>query len=102
MRAKRGQAKKLLELALARTYWPDDCVIWPYGKSSGYGVVGYEGNNGKVANFICEKFHGPRPSGGVSAHGPCNEPACFNPRLAPSAVMLGYISAWAIARWVVH
>ena len=49
-----GEPERYLrEVVLA--YEGDDCLIWPYGKSKGYGRL-----NGKaVSNLVCEEINGP-------------------------------------------
>lgn len=58
----------------------DDCIIWPYGTSNGYGRFLYEGRMSHVHAVACERGHGPPPPGYVACHGPCHTPLCFNPR----------------------
>lgn len=62
----------------------DECIIWPYATSVGYGTVGIPGAKGKSVpchRLACELKNGPPPSPKHFArHGPCHNRACFNPR----------------------
>ena len=71
----------------------DECIVWERGTwSCGYGNVWVDGR-ARYAHMIALDLHTPRPAGKVcsiknewvdgdkleAAHGPCHEPACFNP-----------------------
>ena len=71
-----------------------DCVAWPYAKNSrGYGVVWVDGKQ-RYAHQVALELTKPAPVGKVcsvkgewvpghkleTAHGPCHNRACFNPR----------------------
>lgn len=60
----------------------DECIVWPYGKAGvGYGVLNARQSGQRYVHVLaCERAHGPRPEGYDASHGPCNNPACFNPR----------------------
>ena len=70
-----------------------DCIGWERGKfSTGYGQVWVNGKN-RHAHVVALELTTPRPVGKVcsihgnwvpghklqAAHGPCHNPACFNP-----------------------
>ena len=72
----------------------DECIVWPYGKSSnGYGRVKVDGKM-CLTHRVALQLTKPRPTGKVcsirgdwvngdrlqAAHGPCHNPACFNPQ----------------------
>ena len=71
-----------------------DCIAWERGKSSdGYGRVKINGKT-RYAHQVALELTTPRPIGKVcsvtgawvdgsklqAAHGPCHNPACFNPQ----------------------
>lgn len=58
----------------------DDCILWPYAKSKGYGKFTVGGVRHYVHVHALERTVGPAPDGMVARHGPCHDPACFNPR----------------------
>lgn len=59
----------------------DECLIWPFAKTGrGHGQVWMDGRSRYVHALACEMAHGPRPIGMIAVHGPCANPACFNPR----------------------
>lgn len=43
-------------------YDGDECLIWPYGSSSGYGEMTKDGKEGYVHRFVCEDEYGPPPT----------------------------------------
>ena len=65
-----------------REYKGDDCLYWPFGKTSaGYGQFGRDGKMKFVHRYMCEYTHGPAPEGYQAAHS-CGNGAkgCVNPR----------------------
>jgi hypothetical protein len=48
------------EVVLA--YGGDECLIWPYGRSSGYGVVDINHKKKYVHRLACEAENGPAPT----------------------------------------
>lgn len=62
----------------------DECVLWPYGTSKGYGATSLGGKGRTSASRISLILHvGPPPEEGMhAAHDPlkCNNPLCVNPR----------------------
>jgi hypothetical protein len=58
----------------------DECMIWPYSTSAGYGQVSIDGQGKRVTVLACEAKHGPAPPGHVVRHGPCHNSLCWNPR----------------------
>lgn len=59
----------------AVSYQGNDCLLWPFGKTRGYGrlSVGY------VHHYVCEQINGPPSDGQEAAHS-CGERACINPK----------------------
>lgn len=43
-------------------YEGDDCLIWPYANSHGYGRVGVGDERTSVTRAVCEEVHGPSPT----------------------------------------
>ena len=71
----------------------DGCLAWPHGKNGvGYGSVRVDGKD-RLAHRLALELTKPAPMGKVcsvrggwvpghklhAAHGPCHNPACFNP-----------------------
>lgn len=66
-------------VTMAATYEGNDCLLWPYGQSHGYGQV----SNPKKAlahTLVCELAHGARPPDKTDAAHSCGVPLCCNPR----------------------
>jgi hypothetical protein len=58
---RRGEAIRFLtETAFKHT--ADECLIWPFTKSKGYGWVSWNGKGYTVPRAVCEYVHGPAPS----------------------------------------
>ena len=57
----------------------DDCILWPYGQTCGYGQLWMAGCHHKVHILACSRFHGPKPDGHEVCHS-CRNRHCFNPR----------------------
>lgn len=56
-RTKHGEAQRYYrDVVLA--YEGDECLIWPYGRTAGYGVLGKK----IVSRLVCEEEHGPPPT----------------------------------------
>ena len=74
-----GTAQRYFEQAMIGPF-PDECIIWPYGQSTGgYGRGRIDGKMQEVHSLACSRIHGPAPSGYETAHGPCHNRLCFNP-----------------------
>lgn len=73
--------KLIDEFHRLRAIKTDDCIIWPYSTSHyGYGKVTYDGrlhNTHRLALILHTRID---PTGHLAAHGPCNNPRCFNVR----------------------
>jgi len=82
---------ELLEMISAVT---DECVLWPYAtQRGGYGCV-KAGDGLRPTHLVALELATPRPAGKAcsikgewvdgsklhAAHGPCHNPACFNPK----------------------
>ena len=58
------------------TYDGDECLLWPFATSSGYGVLRLDGHQQYVHRLVCEHFHGPPPEPAYVAAHWCGNPAC--------------------------
>ncbi len=58
----------------------DDCVLWPYASSKGYGVFTAGGTQYAVHRVSCEMAYGEPPTPRHEAAHSCHTPACLNPR----------------------
>jgi hypothetical protein len=64
-----------------RSIETDECVAWPYAKTSaGYGKLNIGGRYLSVHRLALALATGEEPDGMYAAHGPCNKRACMNPR----------------------
>jgi hypothetical protein len=59
-RAPRGAALKYFH-EVVMTYEGDECLIWPFSTTTGYGQLRFEGRPQLVPRLVCEKTHGPPP-----------------------------------------
>ncbi len=79
---KRGAALAFVQQAATSS--TDECIIWPYSKTSGgYGQIRVDGVNRPVHRMTLELAGGPPPSEfHQAAHAPlvCHNRACVNPR----------------------
>lgn len=75
-RIRNGAARAFLDAATQCV--GDDCLLWPYAKSNGYGSIGLDGKTRRANNIVCERIHGPLP--GMDAAHSCGNRACVNPK----------------------
>lgn len=63
------------------TYRGDECLIWPHGRSRGYGVLKYEGKTQKAHRVMCRLAHGEPPTPDHEAAHSCGrgDDACIHP-----------------------
>lgn len=57
----------------------DDCIEWPYSRSSGYGQTYYAGRVQQTHRLICKLVHG-EPDGPMQAAHRCGNRTCVNPK----------------------
>jgi hypothetical protein len=79
--ARGSRAKYLYEVAIP--YDKDDCLIWPYSRTKGYGSIALPGRRrSTVTHIICEAVHGPAPTPKHHAAHSCGNgrAGCCNPR----------------------
>lgn len=60
----------------------DECLIWPYSKSRGYGQVAVNGKIKKAARLMCEWVHGapPTPKHEAAHSCGCGHQGCVSPK----------------------
>lgn len=58
----------------------DECVLWPYSTSGGYGCVSWEGEVRRVHHVVLLLDGREIPKPGEHTRHSCNRPSCFNPR----------------------
>jgi len=75
----RGQALSLIREVVSNP--PNECAIWPLTlTTAGYGKVYYEGRTTVASRVALCLFTGVSIETALFAlHGPCHNPACFNP-----------------------
>lgn len=80
--ARHGEPECFLRQAIATD--DDECLLWPYTKSTyGYGEIVPGGRGHKkesVHRLVCEAVHGPPPKGKNDAAHSCGNRLCCNPR----------------------
>jgi len=75
-----GEAQRFV-LEVAPKFTGDECLIYPYGKSSrGYGAVDINGKKRSVHVVVCELVWGPRPGPRFEVAHNCGVRACCNPK----------------------
>lgn len=60
----------------------NECLIWPYARARGYGVVTIDGRQLVASNYMCELVNGPAPPGQEDAAHSCGKggSGCVNPK----------------------
>jgi len=60
----------------------NECLAWPYAKSSGYGTLWFNGRLRRVSRLVCEARNGPPPTSQHEAAHECGKghEGCVNPR----------------------
>jgi len=78
-RTSRGESFLWLKKIVANP--PQNCVVWPYGKTTGYGKLQYAGRKILAHRLSLILFTGEEPDGMWATHLPviCHDPACVNP-----------------------
>lgn len=77
-KARWGEAHAWAQAAVH--YTGDDCLLWPFGKTNGYGALGANGAKAQAHRFVCELAHGKPPRDGLDCAHSCGNRACCNPR----------------------
>ena len=83
-RADQGSAYSWLNKLCEAEPWKesDDCIIWPFGKSDGYGICRIDRKKVGVHRYMLGKYKGdPERNGLHAAHCPdkCTSRSCINP-----------------------
>lgn len=58
---------------------PDECVLWPFSLSQGYGTVWFDGRVHMAYRLVCTWAHGPAPFPKAHAAHSCGVRRCVNP-----------------------
>jgi hypothetical protein len=78
-KALRGEAKATF--AFLADQETDDCVLWPFGTSDGYGAMYASGFGPRLTHREALIRRSPPPFvGALALHGPCHDPLCMNYR----------------------
>lgn len=81
MRAKNGEPKRWL-LDHINHQDKNECLIWPFGQSHGYGIINNFSRPQSPTNAhraMCLLAHGPAPEGKPEAAHSCGNRLCVNP-----------------------
>ena len=74
-----GAAQRMVAEALRHE--GDDCLIWPFAKSSnGYGAIKLPRATVSVHRHVCTLAHGDPPPGDIHASHSCGTKLCINPK----------------------
>ena len=78
----KGNGAAIRWLIEHKDYAGDDCLIWPFSRSSGYGHFGLNGGRHWAHRYMCELVKGPPPSPVHEAGYSCGRglDSCVNPR----------------------
>lgn len=76
--ARHGEGLAFLDSALQMQ--TDECILWPFGSSRGYGVTYINQRNVFAHRYVCEKAHGPPPFTEAQAAHACGTRTCVNSR----------------------
>lgn len=79
IRAENGEPSAWLKAHAS--YEGDDCLIWPFGKSNGRGVICFQEQMNIASRVMCELVHGPAPTLEHEAAHSCGKGhlACVSP-----------------------
>jgi hypothetical protein len=79
----KGKGEGIAFLRAHVGYQGDDCLIWPFCRIRGYGIVNFDGQrNIRAHRVMCELVRGPAPSDVHEAAHSCGNGhgGCINPR----------------------
>jgi hypothetical protein len=79
--ARPGEPLEWLE-KIALRHVSDECLIWPFARTEGYGRVWVDGRSTHAHRVVCERTHGPAPKGKSDAAHSCGNGhlGCVSPR----------------------
>lgn len=77
---KHGDPSEFLKKVLLAT--TDDCIVWPYSTSCGYGYLRVNGRNVRVHRHVLALISGGDQPDFHACHSPgiCHKRSCINPR----------------------
>lgn len=61
-------------------YLGDNCLLWPFVRCLGYGLLRYRGKQYRAHRFMCVLAHGEPPTSKHQAAHSCGNGYCVNPR----------------------
>lgn len=76
--AARGAAQRFIDQAIR--YIGDDCFLWPFGNTRGYGIGRINGRKQRLHRVVCQLAHGDPPNEAMEAAHGCGNRACANPK----------------------
>ena len=80
VRPKVGEPLRFLN-EVVLTYSGDECLIWPFAQSHGYGQMNFHGRVVEVHRLVCELVNGDPPTPRhIAMHSCNNDLACVTPR----------------------
>lgn len=60
--APKGEPLRYLLKVVLKHRDEDNCLIWPYGKIEGYGVMRFKGKSRIVSRLVCRRINGKAPT----------------------------------------
>lgn len=75
-----GAGEPLAFLTKAIEHQSDDCLLWPFARTKGYGYLSSGGKNTYAHIAVCRAVHGPKPSPSHQVAHACGVPTCINHR----------------------
>ncbi|HSC56993.1 MAG TPA: HNH endonuclease [Nitrospira sp.] len=82
MRRGSGKGKAYVWLLAHLHYEGEECLIWPFSRPNGYGMLGHFGNTYYAHRLMCEWVNGPAPSERHEAAHNCGngDKGCVHPK----------------------
>lgn len=75
----KGQSRSRQFLVDHLDFVSEECLIWPFSRTRGYGQFGYLGKGYYAHRYMCELKRGPAPSDIHEAAHSCGNNGCVNP-----------------------
>ena len=78
----KGKGKGIAWIMANKDHAGDECLIWPFSLTNGYGTFGYLGELHYAHRYMCEVVNGPAPSDNHEAAHSCGNGhlGCAHPR----------------------